>query len=290
MFSIIIPTYNRADFIEKTINSVLNQTHKDFEIIVVDDGSTDNTREIVTDIKDERIHYYKKENEERAVARNFGARKAKGEYVNFLDSDDVALNNHLSTAFEFIENHNKPEIFHLGYNWAKPDGSLITSVNNLKGDINTQLLKGNIFSCNGVFIRKDIIDKYPFNEDRDLSASEDWELWLRLAARYKIKYSNIITSVIIDHEDRSVRTINKEKLIKRKELFIYYLSQDKVFMEKYGKYLPRLKADSYSYIALHLILAGYKKDAIKYLIKSILKSPRVIIKKRFFAIVKRIFV
>src|SRR6476661_7993594 len=95
LFSVIIPTYNRAQIVRDTIMTVLNQTYRDFEIIVVDDGSTDETQKTVDSITDNRLRYFYKTNEERSVARNFGADKANGEYLIFLDSDDRFEINHL---------------------------------------------------------------------------------------------------------------------------------------------------------------------------------------------------
>ncbi len=288
LFSIIIPTYNRADFIGKTINSVLNQTYKNFEIIVIDDGSTDNTREVVNNIKDERIHYYKKENEERAAARNFGVKKAKGEYVTFLDSDDLFYENHLEEANIFLSN-NKPEFMFQAYDIVHLDYKEPKRFKN--HDLNQLLVSdGNVMSCHGVFIENEIAKNNLFNEDRDLSASEDYELWLRLASKYKIHHNPIVTSCLIDHDSRSVVNIDKDKLILRKELFLKYTLENPDVNAFIGKKRKQFIANTYSYIALHLMLAGYKKDAIKYLIKSILKSPRIIIKKRFFVIVKRVLV
>ena len=96
LFSIIIPTYNRASLIKETINSVLLQDYPNFEIIIVDDGSTDDTENIVKSIEDSRINYHKKTNAERGAARNFGIKLAKGEYITFLDSDDILYVNHLT--------------------------------------------------------------------------------------------------------------------------------------------------------------------------------------------------
>ena len=84
LISVIIPTFNRANLVVKTINSFLMQKNENFEIIVVDDGSEDNTEEIVHQYLNNRIRYYKKNNEERGRARNFGAKFAKGSYLNFL--------------------------------------------------------------------------------------------------------------------------------------------------------------------------------------------------------------
>lgn len=286
LFSIVIPTYNRADFIPKTIQSLLNQSFEDFEVIVVDDGSTDNTDEVIGKIKDHRLSFYKKNNAERAAARNYGAKLAKGTYVNFFDSDDIAYSNHLEEAQRLIGKYNKPECFHLAYDWATPEGKIFKKENKFKGKLNKQLVKRNIFSCNGVFIRTDIALENPFNEDRDLSASEDWELWLRLAVKYQYHYSNTITSQIIDHDGRSVFSINKDKLIKRKELFLKYTLGNPEVKSFIGSHLREFKANAYSYIALHLILAKHKEEGLKYFKKSLASCPKSLFTRRGLAIIK----
>src|SRR5947209_8581316 len=101
-FSVVIPTYNREKLIQNTLNSVLNQKYQSFEIIVIDDGGQDNTEQLIKNIDDPKISYYKKENGERGAARNYGWQLAKGSYVTFLDSDDIFYENHLKEAYDFI--------------------------------------------------------------------------------------------------------------------------------------------------------------------------------------------
>ncbi|HLF46080.1 MAG TPA: glycosyltransferase family 2 protein, partial [Chitinophagaceae bacterium] len=103
-FSVIIPTYNRAHLIKETIDSVLRQTHPHFEIIIVDDGSTDDTKQVIENHfgKDARVIYFYKQNEERGAARNFGLKQAKGDYAVFLDSDDLMLSPYLETLDKII--------------------------------------------------------------------------------------------------------------------------------------------------------------------------------------------
>ena len=103
-FSIVIPTYNRAGLIGLTLDSVMAQQDTDFEVLVVDDGSKDNTAEIVQRyLVDSRLRYLPKENGERGAARNYGLARARGKYVLFLDSDDLLHANHLSTLRKAIE-------------------------------------------------------------------------------------------------------------------------------------------------------------------------------------------
>ena len=96
IFSIIIPTYNRAHIILRAIESVKIQTFSNWELIIVDDGSTDHTEDTIRKIDDPRINYFKKNHAERSAARNFGIAKAKGKYICFLDSDDYFLKDHYS--------------------------------------------------------------------------------------------------------------------------------------------------------------------------------------------------
>lgn len=289
-FSIVIPTYNRADFILHALNSVFAQSYKNFEVIVIDDGSTDNTEEVLKQVSDSRLTYHKKKNEERAVARNTGAKMGKGKYVTFFDSDDLLYPNHLQDAFEFIKKNNEPVFFHLAYDIKDAKGNLIQKPISFTGNLNDKIIFGNVLSCNGVFIRRDIALQYPFNEDRELSASEDWHLWVRLSARFPLMYSNVLTSTIVNHDSRSVLAVNKEKLVKRMELLIKYLFEDKIVKQKYGKYKSLVASDLYTYIALHLaITKKHRKDAIKYLYKSFIEYPGAIKSRRFYGTIKNLF-
>lgn len=287
-FSVVIPTYNRAHLIRKTIESVLAQEDTDFEIIVVDDGSSDNTEEVVRGVADERVAYYRKDNAERAAARNYGAARARGRYINFFDSDDLLYPNHLTIARRLIEQKNEPEIFHLGFEMRDAEGRLLYRVDSLKGSLNEQLPRGNLLSCNGVFVRRDVALKFPFNEDRQLSASEDWELWLRLASRYQIHYSNEVTSIIVNHDARSVLGSQEAALLNRKDLTLKYLFEDEAFVEKYGRRRRTIENEFLSYIALHLALSGAPRRACKYLKDSVLVLPSSIFRRRFLAVVKHV--
>ncbi|MEK8181048.1 glycosyltransferase family A protein [Flavobacterium buctense] len=102
-FSIIIPVYNKEKFVFKTLKSILAQTYSDYEIIIVNDGSTDNSETIIQSFKDHRIQYFSKENEGVAVARNYGLAKARGEYICFLDADDFWYPIFLETLYSYCK-------------------------------------------------------------------------------------------------------------------------------------------------------------------------------------------
>lgn len=287
-FSVVIPTYNRAHLIVKTIESVLAQEDADFEVVVVDDGSRDNTEEVVRGIRDARVAYYRKENGERGAARNYGAARARGQYVNFLDSDDLLYPNHLAVARRFITETSEPEIFHLGFEMRETTGKLLYRVDSLRGNLNDQLPRGNLLSCNGVFLRRDVALAFPFYENQEFSVSEDWILWLRLASRYPVHYSNEVTSVIIHHGERSVMSIDEATLLKCKRLIFKYLFEDEVFTHRYGRHRKIIENEFLSYMALHLALGGSARRAGKYLKDSVLVQPSSVFRRRFLAVVKHI--
>ena len=208
-FSIIIPTYNREAFILETLQSFVNQEYENFEIIVVDDGGTDNTKEVVSTLDDHRIKYYWKENEERAIARNFGANKATGKYLNFFDSDDIAYPKHLYVAKEVIDEHDNPNVFHLGFELGTRERKIIRRTHNLGDKGKMKLFEYCYLNPNSVFVKKSVWEEVKFKEERNLIVSEDWLFFLQLSMRYEwMVKDSIITSLIVQHEDRSLNLIS----------------------------------------------------------------------------------
>jgi glycosyltransferase involved in cell wall biosynthesis len=288
LFSVIIPAYNRATLIPATINSVLEQIFFDFEVIIVNDGSSDNTDAVIEPyLKEPRIQYFKIKNSERGAARNYGVSKSKGNYITFLDSDDIFLPAHLATAFEKIQLLNSPPVFHLGYEILHPDGR-VDSLPKLPSPVNEKLLEGNFLSCMGVFLRRDIALSNPFNEDRTLSGSEDFELWLRIAARHPIVVFSEVTSRLINHEGRSVITTDAEKLMDRIALLDKTLQNDDLFMARFGSRLSVFASFRSLYQSLHLAISGERWMAFKSLLYTLRMYPYVIFKYRFVVAVKKI--
>jgi glycosyltransferase involved in cell wall biosynthesis len=290
IISVVIPTYNRLKFVTKTIASLLDQKADDFEIIVVDDGSTDQTEQHFSTFSHPKVSYHKIVNSERGYARNYGARCAVGEYVNFFDSDDLAFDNHISTALEAISNLGKPELFHLNYKMQTADGYDLDITRAISDNIGDSLInKGNILSCNGVFIRKDIALQFPFCESRVLSGTEDFALWLILSSRFKIHYIPQITSVIIQHEQRSMASHDVIKMINRNMFLLDYLQTDRHFMNYVSSRFNLIKCECFSFIALHLILEGNNKDGLYFLVKAIAADWTFPFRRiRFMAIVKHL--
>ncbi len=293
-FSIIIPTYNRAHLICKTLTSVFNQTIKDFEVIIVDDGSSDNTGEVVREfIKQNNLtnfYYYFKENAERAAARNYGIERSKGQWVTFLDSDDLLYKNHLELAENFIYSNPKTLVFHSAYEFRDENNQLLKKVTYpSNSDLNKIILKGNFLSCFGMFIKKEILSNLKFNEHRNLSGTEDWLLWLQLASRYPVKLQPIITGKMIQHSGRSVMSFDENELIKRKEILINSLCDDDVFISKFGLFsVKQIEGHMLTYLAIHLILMKNKKSGLYYFFNGIKKNKKEFFTFRTLAIFKHL--
>jgi glycosyltransferase involved in cell wall biosynthesis len=286
-FSIIIPTYNREEIVKTAIQSVKAQTYSEWELIVVDDGGSDKTKEVVEAFSDRRIKYFWKENGERGAARNFGVQKARGDYITFLDSDDKFLSNHLEDALYMIKKHN-PEVFHLAYRIEDERGKIL-EIKRLPNPVNLSLFQGNGLSCSAIFLKRDIALQFPFSQKR-VSSSEDWLLWLKLVARFPFYHYFKVSSILVQHGNRTVSNLTEDKLLEGKEHLISELLNDRIFMEKYGKWLYKIEARSYSYLALHMALQKNVIKAIKYLIKGVLLNWEELFFRRTLAIIKHIMI
>ncbi|MBS1634831.1 MAG: glycosyltransferase [Bacteroidetes bacterium] len=290
-FSIVIPTYNRSKLITGTIQSVLMQSYPHFEILVIDDGSTDNTEEVVNSISDKRIRYFKKANEERAAARNYGTMRAKGHYITFLDSDDILSPNFLKEALAMCDRENNPEWFHIRYMITDDMDNVLARkhiYNN--NDPNKRLFyEGNFISCIGVFLRKDIALENLFNEDRRLTISEDHELWMRLAIKYPLKINKLVSAKLIQHDHRSVGNRDVSGLILCKEISLEIVFSNPASREYIRGHEGQVIASSYSYISLHMALTGQLKlQAISYTLKAIKSDPAYLFTRRFLATIKHL--
>jgi glycosyltransferase involved in cell wall biosynthesis len=265
-FSIVIPTYNRSTLVIATINSALKQEYDDFEVLVIDDGSTDDTREVVSSIRHPKLFYHYKQNEERGVARNFGAKQATGEYVVFLDSDDLIHPNHLSEAAKLIHDHPNAPWLYLRSRIVNQAGTVLGYSDSPQKKLMPKLLYGNCLLIQGLFIQRAIALSLPFTPVRAAAGSEDWLLWIQLATRYKLVFSNTFTSTVLQHDNRSVVTNNPESILNRIEPMADVLVKDNIFMQRFGnRGVNSLRAHMHSYAALMFALRGQKLEALNHL-------------------------
>lgn len=287
-FSIVIPTFNRVNRLHNALNSILAQEFKDYEVLVVDDGSTDSTKELVLEIsnKNPAVRYLYKKNEERSIARNYGIEHALGNYIGFLDSDDAVYTNHLLVAFSLLKRNNFPAVGHLGFELKDVSGNQISVTNNLDDSFRYKLIHENILHGNAIFIRNDIVKEIKFIPHPAAFLSEDWYLWLRLASRYKFHFDNTVTSTVINHSERSLNNINTDKLIVCTNLIVEYLKKDIFFLKMYGKMANYHFANHYTFLTLNLALQKRRVETLKYLALALSYDYTVVFRKRFWASVK----
>lgn len=268
MVSIIIPTYNRAHLITRAINSVLNQSIKEWELIIVDDGSTDNTSEIIKPfLSDERIKYIQKENTGAAHSRNVGVENSTFEWISFLDSDDEAKTNWLSEVSELIINSDV-RLISCGCEKFDERGDFIERKlpkrnRNLFGEV-VYLMIGGVF-----FLRK--IDFLAIKGyDRDLKSGQHTELSFRLIPFLQKRNDKIL---VVDkalvkihiHSGERIRTNPKLKY----EGALYSLKKHKDFLSKRRKAKSKYEA----VVGVNAFKLKYYRKSFFYLIKSFFTKP-----------------
>ena len=208
-FSVIIPLYNKEKFVENTLKSVLNQSFINFEVIIVNDGSTDASEEKVKQFNDDRIRYFSKENEGVSTARNYGITIAKSEYITFIDADDLWYPDFLQEMFQNINRFPNQKIFSgaievetiaktLKAQYSIERTSDCEIVNYFDASIKTTVI---CTSC-AVF-HESIFDEIG-NFDNNLKSGQDTDLWIRMGLIYPVVFSwKILARYVYDHHSLS---------------------------------------------------------------------------------------
>lgn len=263
LFSVIIPIYNRASFIEKTIYSVLEQTYSNFEVICINDGSYDNSEKIINNLQlhDNRIRLISlKKNSGRCIARNKGIEKAKGDWICFLDSDDYYLSIHLEELNNLINKFSEQKVF-----CTSQSKNIEISENN-EGEITKLNLKNfmrkNPIQINQLCIKKNLNIKFP---NERLPYGEDWLFFRRITLQNDIIKTNKITNIIVEHDERSMNTRNWINFVNSNVEAGIYFADD---LE--NKRVKR-KILSYTYLlGMNILLSNkYKKESLPYFMKSL---------------------
>ena len=199
LVSVVVPTYNYGRFIGETLESLRAQTYREWECIVVDDGSTDDTEDVVESfiVRDPRVRYTRQRNQRQAVAKNTGLADARGRYVQFLDADDLIEPSKLERQVEFLEANPSADIVYGGvrfFHTERPEERLhamfgedepwMPEASGAGREIVLQLVRQNMLVINSALVRKGVIDDVgPF--DPLLPPVEDWDYWIRCALKGK---------------------------------------------------------------------------------------------------------
>ncbi len=227
--SVIIPTYNRADLLPRAISSVLNQTFKNFELLIIDDGSTDDTKKVVDQFieKDARIAYiWQKNSGGPANPRNVGVEKAAGEFIAFLDSDDEWLAEKLEKQLLVFEKTNFANVGFVGCN-----ATIIETVGKDKikkteykikysGKVFNTILAGNfIWSCTNILIKKEaLIQTGAF--DTKLKYLDDWDMWIRVSKNYEFDFVDYPLFNYYIHRTNITKNFNQLQLLLEAEIIL----------------------------------------------------------------------
>ncbi len=271
--SVIVPAYNAAAYIQESIDSVLAQTYKNLEIIIVDDGSTDNTREVLEPYFDKRpIRYFYQTNQGLSGARNTGLRFSSGQFVALLDADDIFLPNKIARqvscllqnpdfglcycrVLHFSDTHPRQFYLHAySHNHQNPSGHLFAP-----------LLKKQFINPLSVLIRKTVFENFGYF-NRNLRHTEDWELWLRWAySGVKFYYLNETLALYRVRTSGNLSQFLNEPKMKEKSLEIFLDLEKKLSAEEKRRYgLAAIIQSLRVKALLAYLLVGDKKNAQRF--------------------------
>ena len=238
LVTIIVPTYNYGHFISDTLDNIQAQTYKNWECIVVDDGSVDDTRKIVQGFIaiDDRIRYFYQENQCQAVARNTGLKNSNGKYIQFLDADDLMEDRKLEHQVAFLEDHDEVDITYSStryfttedplarwYFMHSSDAEWIPEVAGMGREIIKMIIGNNIMTINSPLMRRTVVDDVGFF-DKSLKLVEDWGFWIRCALKGKyIQYKNWddAMALVRSHSSsfsRNKKQVNQSAVLMREKL------------------------------------------------------------------------
>ena len=282
-FSIILPTYNRADLLHRSVGSVLNQDYDWWELIIVDDGSTDNTPQVVESFQDERIRYIRQPHSNVSIARNNGIELAAGKYICFLDSDDEYRPNHLSVLERKIVADQYPVALLYTLSLMVQDGE-VHKVDH-RGIKECPMKIDDYPEMNSICVHREILSRYKFNENIDIYV--DMELWSRVLAEYPcIRISEYTTKFYRHGNNMASEAQRRAEGMRRVYEFIFStldqripipeeVQKEKMFKVKVGL------ADAYSQ-------KNRTKESFSYLLKAVSHRPSFIFTRHFLGIVRNI--
>jgi glycosyltransferase involved in cell wall biosynthesis len=301
LISIVIPSYNQAKYIAYNLDSILAQTYSNFEVIFIDDGSKDNTAEILKSYteKDSRIKYFYQNNSERAVARSHGISKAAGKYVCLVDSDDTWLPHKLETQLAVIENDPEIILCYAPVNRIDPGNKPLKNAarqqEGYSGLIYKHLLMRNFIPSVTPMIRASVL-KNIGEQVTDFIPYEDWDFWLRLSRCGKFHHIKEALGNYRLHPQQSVKNVKasrieevtikvldantQESLLEHAE-FLNFLDLDK---ESFKASVQQAYSLAHLRIAYWYLVAGDSKTAQEKLKVSLNKNTLRLIDPRFIVL------
>lgn len=217
VISVIIPFYNRLEWLADAVKSVLNQSFENFEIILIDDGSTENITKYI-DISNPKIRYFKQKNKGSAAARNRGIKMARGKYIAFLDSDDIFLPNKLKYQLVIMEHNPEAILSHTSYAYMDSDGHRMQEFKSGKfsGKVYPRIVFNCLVATPTVMLRKSALNNLTFEES--LKIGEDVVLWCRIAKKSKIVGIEKVLTLVRRHENHTALISANAKVVERSKI------------------------------------------------------------------------
>jgi len=228
--SVIIPTYNRASLLLRAIDSVLNQSHQDFELLIIDDGSTDDTEELIkSKYSDSRLIFLKQKNNGVSAARNLGITKSKNEWIALLDSDDEWLPQKLTTQIEFAKKNPKLRFIDSNENWIRHGQkvNIPKKFDKSSKNIFERSLQTCLISPSTVLIKKELIKEHGLF-DCHFEICEDYDLWLKILIQEDIGFiEESLTNKYGGHQDQLSTKHHSMDMWRIRSLINLYLKNKK---------------------------------------------------------------
>lgn len=285
LISVVIPCYNYDSLLKEAIDSVLSSSYRNLEVVVVDDGSTDDTKTIVQEIInfDGRVKYFYKKNEGLSEARNYGIKNSNGDYLMFLDADDILGKRKLEFSLEWLKKESYDivytdvkyfEVFINDSYFSRGNRELektwMPCVSGFGNDIINKLINGNILELGTVLFRKEVVEKVGFFNS-NWNAVSDWEYILRLSlSNFRIKYIGGRYDEILYMRDHFSMSKNKKLMISETIKVRKKYNDD--ILKGYLKQFKRLNkirlANNYEALGIEYLKLKETGKSIKYLLKA----------------------
>lgn len=276
LVSAIVPNYNYAHFLRETIDSILGQTYPDIEIIVVDDGSKDNSREVLDSYGD-RVRAIYQKNAGVSAARNNGVRASTGEYLAFLDADDTWLPTKIEKQVARFAADPTLGLVHVGVTEVDADGSVrLERLEGVEGDVSGDLLMlkraGVLGGGSGIMVPREIFDEVEGFDER-MSTSADWDLFYQIAGRYPVGFVPELLIKYRVHNSNmhaNVAAMERDMNLAFERAFDGTIGRNEAIKGRAYAVLNRTLAASY-------FKAGQYGPAVRTAVKSLASDPKVIL-------------
>lgn len=264
--SIVIPTYNSGQYLAKAIDSVLSQTYRDFEIIVIDDGSTDNTKDMIMECakkNPDKVRYFYQKKSGPSAARNKGIIETKGDYIAFLDADDLWCQNKLSLQMEYFEKNPEITLSATEFEFIDSEGKLLGYSNRREKIPTDGYILNYIFEhyllTSTIMLKKEVFKKIGFF-DETLQNAEDTDIQLRIATHFRI---GLLEKRLVKYRQHDASLTRTKEVLRGKDrirVIKNFLNKEKDFAENNKEAVRRMLSETcFDYVEELLALNRFKE-------------------------------